>query len=263
MLIENKSIPERWTNKLNHLKIMKKILKNEDMKTIAVTNMQNNIIKEKYNKDLKENLPKIMDKYKPNSAFEFDNDLMTLMVSKRSNIKKIKRFKNISEEYNDIIKKQNIKIEPPRPDSIKENLKNILDYRRKMALRFKYTNYCDEKSCKMNSALQKSRSQILNSISSSKYNTISTNNDIKSLNKINNVQNYNFISYKKNQKILKNNLNKDNTIKEYEEKFMITGMNNKKYKDNNNIIEEENIKYDESNEIERTNKIKKSQSVVF
>ena len=260
MIIENKPIPEKWKNKPSYLKIMKKVLKNEDMKTIAVTNMKNNIIKAEYNKNLKDNLPKIMDKFKVNSSYEYDNDLMTLVNSRRSNIKKDKRFQSIHEEYKDMIKKQNLKIEPPRPDSLRENLKNIVEYRKKMALRFKYNNYNIKiDKGKNNSLLPKSRSQILNSKQSLKYNTISTS-DNKSIKDNSNNKNYIF---RNRSNFLKNNLsNKEKNSKEYEDKFMITGMNNKKFKDTI-IIEEEPISNIEINENYQRNNIKKSESVFY
>ena len=66
MIIENRPIPEIWKNKPTYLKVLKKVLKNEDMKNIAVSNIKNNILKEEYNNNLKENLPKILEKFKSN-----------------------------------------------------------------------------------------------------------------------------------------------------------------------------------------------------
>jgi hypothetical protein len=246
MIIENKTIPQSWTNKPTYMKIMRKVLKNEDMKGIAVSNIKNNIIKAEYNRNLKENLPKILQK---NSSFEFDNDLMTLVANKKYNIKSTKRFQNINEEYKEMIKKQNIKCEAPRPDSIKENLKNILDYRKKMATRFKYNN-SNIKINKHNYILPKSRSQILNSFQKYKLNTISTS-DHKTLKETNNIKSY---IYRNKSKIFDNNLtNKEKTIKEYEDKFMITGMNNKQFKDT--IIEENVGNYDDNNKINQKEKV--------
>lgn len=233
MLIENKTIPESWTNKPTYKKIMKKVLKNEEMKAIAIANIKNNIMREEYNRNLKGNLPKIIQQFKVGSSYGYDNDLMTLKDNKKSNVKSEKRFQSLSEEYKDMIKKQNLVIEPPRPDSIKENLKNILDYRRKIANRFKYNNF-NIKSCKHNSILPKSRSQIINSIQNSKFNTISIDN--KKLKPLNNVKSY---IYRNKSNVFNNNAtNKTVTKKEYEDKFMITGMNNKKFKD---IIIEESV----------------------
>ena len=233
MLIENKTIPESWTNKPTYIKIMKKVLKNEEMKAIAIANIKNNMKREEYNRNLKENLPKIIQQFKVGSSYGYDNDLMTLKDNKKSNIKSEKRFQSLSEEYKDMIKKQNLVIKPPRPDSIKENLKNILDYRRKIANRFKYNNF-NIKSSKNSSILPKSRSQIINSIQKSKFNTISIDN--KKLKPLNNVKSY---IYRNKSNAFNNNItNKSVTKKEYEDKFMITGMNNKKFKD---IIIEESV----------------------
>lgn len=259
MLIENQSIPESWTNKPSYLKIMKNILKNEEMKTIAITNLNNNMLKEEYNKKLKENFPKIIEKYKANSPFEYDNDLMTLVNNKKSNAKNSKRFQSINEEYKDMIKRQNIRIEPLRPDSIKYNIKNILEYRKKIALRFKYNIY-NIKSEKHN-LLPKSRSQIINSIHNSKYNTLSTN-DNNPIKGVNNIKSYNYRN--RNKQFNKNLTYKDKVRKEYEDKFMITGMNNKQFKDS--IIEEEtcenNVK-NKNNEFKKKYNIKKSQSLFY
>lgn len=243
MVIENRPIPKVWTNKPTYLKILKKVLKNEEMKNIAFENLKNNFHKEKYNNQLKENLPKILDKCKSSSSYEYDNDLMTLVDSKKSKVKATKRFKSLEEEYNDMIKKQNTIIEPPKPDSIKCNLKNILDYRKKIALRFKYNNY-NQNNNNLNMAIHKSKSQIINPKESMNYDTASTGNDNKKTIDIKKIINY---SYRNNSKYLKNNFTtKEKTIKEYEEIFMITGMNNKKFKDNN-IIKEKNI--NENNKI--------------
>ena len=261
MIIENRPIPEIWKNKPTYLKVLKKVLKNEDMKNIAVSNIKNNILKEEYNNNLKENFPKILEKFKSNSKYEYDNDLMTLVNNRKSNIKTTKRYKSLNEEYNDMIKKQNIKIELPRPDSIKENLKNILDYRKKLALRFKYNND-NMKKYKLNSALHISRSQVWNSVQRSKYNTISTSNDNnnKPIKGYNNIYSYNHKNAN-DLNILENNLiNKNKTIKEYEDKFMITGMNNKQFK--SDIIEEENSIYNGSDN-NRINNVKKSKSVIY
>lgn len=260
MLIENKPIPESWTNKPSYSKIITNILKNEDMKTIAVTNLKNNMLKEEYNKKLKENFPKIINKYKANSPYEFDNDLMTLIKNKKNNDKSSKRFQSINEEYKEMIKKQNIIIEPYRPDSIKDNIKNILEYRKKIALKFKYNNYKIKREKKK--LLPKSRSQIINSIQNSKYNTLSTS-DNNSSKGINNINSYN---YRSRNKQLNNNLTyKEKVRKEFEDKFMITGMNNKQFKESI-IEEEETFKNNENNkndEIKRKNNIKKSQSVFY
>ena len=260
LLIENRSLPETWTYNKSHHKIMKKILKNEDMKSVVLTNLKNNALKEEYNQKLKDNLPKILNKYKSNGKFEYDNDLLTLASHKRENeINNIKRYKNLNEEYKDMIRKQNIIVEAYRPDSIKENLKNILDYRKKIALRFKYDNDDIMKNNKMNLAIQKSKSQILNSIKNSKYNTVSTSHDNKSLKNIKNTKNPDYMKFRNNSGVFKNSQVKNHIIKEYEEIFMITGMNNKKYKDT--IIEENQEKLKE--ESNRIRNVKKSQSVVY
>lgn len=253
MLIENKPIPDKWIHKKSFLKILKKALRSEDVKNIFVKNIDDNIQRGKYNDKLKENLPKLMDKYKNKSAYEIDSDLSTLIIPKRSNNKPFRQFRNINDEYNYIIKKQNIKKESPRPDSIKENLNNILEYRKKIASRFKYTKFCDVKS----NVIKKSRSQIMNPIDNSNFYTLSTNNDKKSVKKICNLKKCNNFNYKSNDNISI----KEQIKKIYEDKFMITGMNNKNYKDNN-TIEEENIKK-EKNEIYRNNNLLKSHSIVY
>ena len=241
-------MPKVWVNKPTYLKILKKVFKNEEIKNIAFNNINNNIKKEEYNNKLKENLPKILDKCKSNSSFEFDNDLMTLVNSKRTKMKITRRFKSLDEEYNDMIKKQNTKIEPPRPDSIKYNLKNILAYRKKLALRFNHI-----RNNNLNIAIHKSKSQIINSIKNMNNDTTNTSNGNKITNSMNNIKNY---CFRNNSKYLKNNLNdKQKTINEYEEKFMITGMNNKKFK-----IPEENINHNK--EIIGNNITKNSKSVL-
>jgi hypothetical protein len=254
MLIENKEIPEKWTNKKSFLKILKKALRNEDIRNIYVKNMDDNIQKAKYNEKLKQNLPKIMEKYRNKSAYEVDNDLMTLINNRKNIINPVKKFMNINEEFNYIIKQQNMKIESPKPDSIKENLKNILEYRRQIASRFNYNKFCNNGK----NLIKKSRSQIMKSNHNSQFYTINTNND-KSLNKVYNLKSYNHFS---NKNIRNNYVIKEKIKKEYEDKFMITGMNNKKFKDNY-IIEEEKTNPKEKIEYFRNNNIKKSQSGVY
>ena len=215
MILENKKIPPIWTKKNSYLKILKKIFNNNDeMKSIAITNQKNNEQREIYNQKLKDNFRSIKIKNKPSSIFLFDNDLATLMKSKRKMKKliKIPKIRTLNEEYQELISKQNIKIETPKPDMIKKNLKNIFNYRKNIALRFKYNSIKFKGN--LNPLLIKSKSQIINS-----------------LNKIN----------IKNKGIFKDNSWYENN-KEYEDKLMLTGMNNKKFKNlANDIIVEEKM----------------------
>ena len=145
------------------------------------------------------------------NSLAFDNDLLTL-ISNRRQMKKIvniPKIKSINEEYKIMVKKLNKKIITPKPDSLRHNLKNILEYRKKIAIRFKY-NHIKFKN-KQNSQIAKSKSQIINSINKYKI----ENNEIK-------------------------NDGRKNNEREYEDQFMITGMNNKKFKSfENDIIFEE------------------------
>ena len=228
MLLENKSFPYVWKIKPANLKIMKGILKNKEMKTIAIRNIKNDLIKEEYNRNLKENYPKLLDGCKTKSHYEFDNDLMTLDYCQKRNIKSERRFENIHEEFKEILKMQNLKIESPKPYSIKENLKDIFDYRKKIALRFKYNNN-NIKNNKLRFLLPKSSSQIINSIRNSDYNTINTSLN-KSIKGITNIKCNN--SWKINNSMNNNKNKKEKIIKEYEDKFMISGINKKEFKDN-------------------------------
>lgn len=157
---------------------------------------------------MKENLPLLRhNKSTIESNFGYDNDLLTLVNNKR-NMKKVinvPRIKSINEEYKILVKKLNTKSVPPKPDSLKNNLKSILEYRKKIALRFKY-NHIKIKD-KLNSEITKKKSQIFDSLN--KY------------------------------KIINNEMEKDgidDNENEYEDKLMITGMNNKKYKNFENDI---------------------------
>lgn len=220
MIYENKKIPEIWTHKPSYLKIIKKIFDtNEEMKQVVLTNQQNNEQRDIYNQKLKENFPLLKKQYISGNKFGYDNDLNTLEKSKRNiiNIIKVPKIKSLNEEYKEMIKKQNTKIKMLRPDSIKQNLNNILNYRKNIALRFKY-NHVKSKG-RFNAQLPKSKSQILNSINKS--------NSISILNRYN------------NGRLAETNI-ENRCINDYEDKFMITGMNNKKYKiaDDNSIINE-------------------------
>jgi hypothetical protein len=182
------------------------------MKQIAITNQKNNEQRELYNLKLKENFPMIQhNKSALDNSLAFDSDLLTL-ISNRRKMKKvvnIPKIKSINEEYKIMVKKLNKKIITPKPDSLRHNLKNILEYRKKIALRFKY-NHKKFKD-KQISQITKSKSQIINSLN--KYKII--NDEIKQ---------YEINAYEK----------------EYEDKLMITGMNNKKFKNfENDIILEE------------------------
>ena len=213
LIIENKKIPKTWSNKSSYLKILKKILDNNDeMKQITLANQKYNQQRELYNSKLKENLPLLQhSKSAIENSFGYDNDLLTLVNNKR-NMKKVinvPKIKSINEEYKLLVKKLNKKITTPKPDSLRNNLKNILEYRKKIALRFKY-NHKKFKD-KQISQITKSKSQIINSLN--KYKII--NDEIKQ---------YEINAYEK----------------EYEDKLMITGMNNKKFKNfENDIILEE------------------------
>lgn len=218
MIFENKNIPNSWKNKPSYFSILKKVFNNNDeIIKLAITNHKNNEQKEKYNQKLRENLPLLKHQSLTGNEFEYDNDLTTLVNSKRKmkKIIKIPKMMTLNEEYKNMIRKQNKKVEIIRPDSIRQNLKDILNYRKNIAMRFKYNNLNNK--YKLNSHLTKSKSQILNSMNN------------------------------KNRLILYNNkgLANDNIRysdkKEYEDKLMITGMNNKKYKKiNEAIIEEKN-----------------------
>ena len=213
LIIENKKIPKTWSNKSSYLKILKKILDNNDeMKQITLANQKYNQQRELYNSKLKENLPLLQhNKSAIENSFGYDNDLLTLVNNKR-NMKKVinvPKIKSINEEYKLLVKKLNKKITTPKPDSLRNNLKNILEYRKKIALRFKYSH--KKFKDKQNSQITKSKSQIINSLN--KYKII--NDEIKQ---------YEINAYEK----------------EYEDKLMITGMNNKKFKNfENDIILEE------------------------
>ena len=182
------------------------------MKQIAITNQKNNEQRELYNLKLKENFPMIQhNKSALDNSLAFDNDLLTL-ISNRRKMKKvvnIPKIKSINEEYKIMVKKLNKKIITPKPDSLRHNLKNILEYRKKIAMRFKY-NHIKFKN-KQNSQIAKSKSQIINSLNKYKI----ENNEIK-------------------------NDGRKNNEREYEDQFMITGMNNKKFKSfENDIVFEE------------------------
>ena len=226
MIFENKKIPETWTRKSSYLKILKKIFKNNDeIVKVAVSNTKNNEQREIYNQKLKENLPLLNSQYTVGNTFEYDNDLITLVNSRKKmkNLIKVPKIRSLNEEFKDMMKRQNNKkIVISRPDSIKQNLNNILNYRKNIALRFKYNRI--KLKNEFNSQLTKSKSQILNSVNRSKqmlFNKNLFNLDLVGENAGN--------VYKK----------------DYEDKLMITGMNNKKYKnvDENKIIEE----YSENN----------------
>ena len=247
MIIENKSIPEAWIKKPEYLKIIRKVLKNKEMKNLAIKNIKNNIQKDEYNNNLKENLPKIL---KTNSPYGYDNDLMTLPNKRKSNAK-IKIYKNINDEYNDMIKKQNTKINGIVPTQISQNLKNILEYRKKLALKY---NIYNTKSNNPNLVLQKSKSQNNNLIKKCNFNTISTGNEEPTTKGINNIKYY---IHRNKSNFLKNNLtDKEKAIKEYKENYQITEMNNKQLRD---II----IGKQKSNKININNNIKKSKSVLY
>ena len=110
----------------------------------------------------------------------------------------IPKIRSLNEEYKEMVKKINLKIEPIKPYSLKQNLKNIINYRKNVALRFKYNKFKIKK--KNSILLEKSKSQILDSINK---------NDFR-------------------YDVIMSAGTENKNIKEYEDKLMITGMNNKK-----------------------------------
>lgn len=130
----------------------------------------------------------------------------------------IPKIRSLNEEYKEMVKKINLKIDPIKPYSLKQNLKNIINYRKNVALRFKYNKFKIKK--KNNILLTKSKSQILDSINK---------NDIR-------------------YDVIMSAGTENKNIKEYEDKLMITGMNNKKFKKggNNNAIIEEKYENDKN-----------------
>ena len=220
MIYENKKIPPIWTRKSSYLKILKNVFHNNyEIRQIALTNERNNELREIYNKKLKENLLLYKKQNKKENPLGYDSEL-TKLINNQKRLKRLKqttKIKSIHEEIKEMLIKQTLKVPLSKPDSIKQNLNNILSYRKKIAARFKYNKFKFKK--KINLQLLKSKSQILNS-------------------KINQNQ---LIMAKNNENEYLDNVN-DESInkKEYEDKLMITGMNNKKYKnvDDDKIIEE-------------------------
>ena len=149
MLIKgNKKIPEIWTKSQCYGKLMRKFLFNEDIKKIIKQNILNNEQRFEYNKKLKQNLPKIINKSSSYENLAFDSDLIDVMKMKSYRLKEselfCKKFKTLNEEYRDLIKEQNKKNISLGSDSILFNKNNILEYRRKIAL--KYKNYYEPKN---------------------------------------------------------------------------------------------------------------------
>ena len=220
MIYENKKIPPIWTRKSSYLKILKNVFHNNyEIRQIALTNERNNELREIYNKKLKENLLLLKNQNKKENPLGYDSEL-TNLINNQKRLKRLKqttKIKSIHEEIKEMLIKQTLKVPLSKPDSIKQNLNNILSYRKKIAARFKYNKFKFKK--KINLQLLKSKSQILNS-------------------KINQNQ---LIMAKNNENEYLDNVN-DESInkKEYEDKLMITGMNNKKYKnvEDDKIIEE-------------------------
>ena len=220
MIYENKKIPPIWTRKSSYLKILKNVFHNNyEIRQIALTNERNNELREIYNKKLKENLLLLKKQNKKENPLGYDSEL-TKLINNQKRLKRLKqttKIKSIHEEIKEMLIKQTLKVPLSKPDSIKQNLNNILSYRKKIAARFKYNKFKFKK--KINLQLLKSKSQILNS-------------------KINKNQ---LIMAKNNENEYLDNVN-DESInkKEYEDKLMITGMNNKKYKnvEDDKIIEE-------------------------
>ena len=220
MIYENKKIPPIWTRKSSYLKILKNVFHNNyEIRQIALTNERNNELREIYNKKLKENLLLLKKQNKKENPLGYDSEL-TNLINNQKRLKRLKqstKIKSIHEEIKEMLIKQTLKVPLSKPDSIKQNLNNILSYRKKIAARFKYNKFKFKK--KINLQLLKSKSQIINS-------------------KINQNQ---LIMAKNNENEYLDNVN-DESInkKEYEDKLMITGMNNKKYKnvDDDKIIEE-------------------------
>ena len=224
MIYENKKIPPIWTRKSSYLKILKNVFHNNyEIRQIALTNERNNELREIYNKKLKENLLLLKKQNKKENPLGYDSEL-TNLINNQKRLKRLKqttKIKSIHEEIKEMLIKQTLKVPLSKPDSIKQNLNNILSYRKKIAARFKYNKFKFKK--KINLQLLKSKSQILNSKIKKNQLIMAKNNENEYLDNVNDES-----------------INK----KEYEDKLMITGMNNKKYKnvEDDKIIEESNEK---------------------
>ena len=224
MIYENKKIPPLWTRKSSYLKILKNVFHNNyEIRQIALTNERNNELREIYNKKLKENLLLLKNQNKKENPLGYDSEL-TNLINTQKRLKRLKqttKIKSIHEEIKEMLIKQTLKVPLSKPDSIKQNLNNILSYRKKIAARFKYNKFKFKK--KINLQLLKSKSQIINSKINPNQLIMAKNNENEYLDNVNDES-----------------INK----KEYEDKLMITGMNNKKYKnvEDDKIIEESNEK---------------------
>ena len=220
MIYENKKIPPIWTRKSSYLKILKNVFHNNyEIRQIALTNERNNELREIYNKKLKENLLLLKKQNKKENPLGYDSEL-TNLINNQKRLKRLKqttKIKSIHEEIKEMLIKQTLKVPLSKPDSIKQNLNNILSYRKKIAERFKYNKFKFKK--KINLQLLKSKSQIINSKINPNQLIMAKNNENEYLDNVNDES-----------------INK----KEYEDKLMITGMNNKKYKnvEDDKIIEE-------------------------
>ena len=220
MIYENKKIPPIWTRKSSYLKILKNVFHNNyEIRQIALINERNNELREIYNKKLKENLLLLKKQNQKENPLGYDSEL-TNLINNQKRLKRLKqttKIKSIHEEIKEMLIKQTLKVPLSKPDSIKQNLNNILSYRKKIAARFKYNKFKFKK--KINLQLLKSKSQIINSKSNQNQLIMAKNNENEYLDNVNDES-----------------INK----KEYEDKLMITGMNNKKYKnvEDDKIIEE-------------------------
>lgn len=204
--MENKTIPQLWKSNSNYKRIISKVMKDEQIAMKSIINSINNHKSEEYNKKLKEKYPNLLKKYRnKKSFFEIDEELMALRDYQQTNKVKEQSMKTLDEEYKELIEKQNSKIEPKKPDSLKENLNDILQYRKRISLRFKYDKFKFIKKC-----LPKSKSQLM-------IDNLSYIHNIPLFNNPTNVLNSPF-----------NNISNSMTSK-YQDEFLITGMNNKQF----------------------------------
>lgn len=170
--------------------------------------------KDNYNLNLFNNSQSLNDIYKldkKHQKYSFDEELYEVFNQHREKYhKKVSKQNKFGE---DILEEMNKLAEPKvvqKKDSLLSNKKNVIDYRKRLAFRFRFTKYLKGS----NRNLKKNNSELLTINDNSKEHTPVRRNYITNCNNsANSISNINVISNQANNSVVENN-NKSNISKQ-------------------------------------------------
>lgn len=220
MLIHNKKLPAVWRNKSGEQeKIIRKILSNENIYELVKESQKNKVLQDLYNAECRRNYSKIMrENEKLTDKFAYDSDLMNVFDRKkmRFDFEHVNR-RSLDEEISSELKKSASLPKIIKYDSLEMNKGDVINYRRRLAQRFRYKKVISSK------ANNKYENSLRNSVENQSLRGRRNINKGKLINKNNNKSNYTLIEDTDKNRLL-NALKDDKEDKESKSEFLLTKM---------------------------------------